>query len=161
MVQAISDGVVQERKVLKTLSGNKRRHYEIARDAQLFAAIDRTDPIGTARYLVAVAMRLQDNEPLGGDVRNWLAKAIIETALNPRHAAAAFGLVHKPNRPRGEADYRASRIAARIKELSDAGRPIGLGSSASAIAKAAEEFGVSEAVAEKAWKNWPSIRKGK
>lgn len=155
----ISREVVAEREARRKMSAAERSRHDVAREAPLLAAIRGNDPEAAARYLVKVAIRLQDGETLRGDVLNWLGCALIEAAIRPSKAGMALGLVGPPNRPKSmEKGLRDSNIALRVHELS-ATQPIGRASLHSAIAQAAGEFEVSESVAEKAWKAWGEIVK--
>ncbi|MBN8727434.1 MAG: hypothetical protein J0H15_06985 [Xanthomonadales bacterium] len=131
----------------------ERKQFDIERDAPLHAAIARRDPEGTRRYLIQVATRLQDGEALPYAVRRWLAEALTAIANNPRSAAGVLGLAKHKRRPT-TTQLRNMEIAERIRVLNGEGANIHEHSAVGAdfaICTAAQEYGVSERVARKAW----------
>jgi hypothetical protein len=139
--------LVAERKARLAMSAAMRARDDALRDAPLLDARRRTDPAGTARYLVKVAMRLQDGEKLGADLRSWLGNALIRTALDPTKAGAAFGLTARAHRP--PADWRDIMFALNIvaKLLGDGVKPQTI-----AFARAGKRTGLSEAVVAREWR---------
>lgn len=116
------------------------------------------DPYDTRVLLVVLAMQLRDGWQPSYEVRKYLSDALIKIARNPAKAAHALGLVLPRRRP-PSTQYRDAGIAFRVLELS-ATRPINVAATDSAIVGAANEFKVSVAVAERAWKKEGAFVKG-
>ena len=104
------------------LSANERR-IGIAREQNaVHRATEQKDPKATARLVVELAFQLKDGCNLSFIARDYLHRALIKTALNPRNAAAAFGLVGQKKRPPSNAiQQRDAEIVAHLLEL---GEPI-------------------------------------
>lgn len=96
---AIHAELVAERAARRKMNPEQRQRYDALRDLPMTAARKREDPEATARYLAKLAMRLRGGENLPGDVRVWLAGALIEAALKPESAGAALRLVRRRARP--------------------------------------------------------------
>jgi hypothetical protein len=118
----------------------------------------KADPYDTRVLLVVLAMQLRDGWQPCYEVCKYLSDALIEIARNPAKAAHALGLVPPRRRPTST-EHRDYFIAFRILDLS-ATQPINAATKNSAIVAAAQEFKVSIAVAERAWKKNSAFVKG-
>lgn len=119
----------------------------------LASASARSDPEGTARFLVRIAIELADRRELSQEVLDYLSEALIAAAKNPSDAGAAFGLVLKRGRkPRVTTHERRAEIAnfmaAQAKEQGLPIRPTAHGQSAADLA--AEKYLVSPDTARNA-----------
>lgn len=132
---------------------------DLGERAAIHAATARTDPAGTARLVVRLALDLSDGVPLSLYARTYLSEALLGLVKAPNRAAGVLGLAPKRGRQtKPLTPKRRAEIANFMHERSRVDglpiRPTALRESAAELA--AKEFKVSPETARNAYAEFRS-----